>query len=103
MLVDEPLDVAPVIDTVVAEALRRDEIAQAVEPTTREPDMRRRVPSGLLHAGPRLLGKDALHRPTQQDLRHAVTDFHLARYAEHELDDAVVEEGVKTLQSETGA
>jgi len=59
-----------------------------------EPDVRRRVPAGLLDAGPRLLGQDPLHGLAQQPLGHAIADLHEARHPEHELHKPVVKEGI---------
>src|SRR5215469_14087056 len=101
MLGEDALDRRRPIDAALAEGTRGDEIAQLLEPRAGEPAMGRGVPPGLLDARARLLGKDPAHRLAQQDLGDAVADLHRARHAEHELDKAMIEEGIEMVEPET--
>src|SRR5215469_14850597 len=93
MLGEDALDRRRPIDAALAEGTRGDEIAQLLEPRAGEPAMGRGVPPGLLDARARLLA--------QQDLGDAVADLHRARHAEHELDKAMIEEGIEMVEPET--
>src|SRR4029434_6308104 len=100
MAVDQALDLRDVVDPALAERARRHHVTDAVETAAGEPDVRWRIPAGLLHPHSRLLGKDPRHRGAQESLGDAVPDLVVAGDPEHELDEAVVEERVESLEPE---